>query len=134
MIRKLRLAMAGLVLFTGLAGAAIPAATVYAYDPLKDACGTSQNGSPSSCADTNAGDGSVDPVSVVLTRVTNILAVILGVMAVIFILVGGFNYITANGDSSSIANAKKTIIYALVGLLVAFLARPIINFVLSKAV
>lgn len=115
----------------GLAVATVPASTVHAYDPLKDACSTASGAS--SCQAQSAGDGTVDPVSVVLTKVTNILAIILGVMAVIFILVGGFNYITANGDSSSIANAKKTIIYALVGLLVAFLARPIINFVLSKA-
>jgi cytochrome bd-type quinol oxidase subunit 2 len=65
--------------------------------------------------------------------IVNIFSVIVGIVAVIMIIIGGFKYITSGGDSGSITSAKHTIIYALVGLVIVALAQFIVKFVLSKA-
>lgn len=63
--------------------------------------------------------------------VVKILSVLLGVAAVIMIIISGFKFVVSGGDSNEVSNAKKTIIYALVGLIVAVLARPIVSLVLK---
>jgi len=66
-----------------------------------------------------------------LTIVVNILLFILGAIAVIMIVVGGIRYTTSNGDSGQTKSAKDTILYAVVGLVVAMLAYAIVNFVVK---
>ena len=65
--------------------------------------------------------------------VINILSVVVGIVAVIMIIVGGFRYITSGGDPNRIASAKNTIIYALIGLLIAAFAQVIVRFVLKQS-
>lgn len=54
---------------------------------------------------------------------------ILGGIAIIVIIVAGLMYTISSGDSGKVAAAKNTIIYAVVGLVVAMLAVVIISFV-----
>lgn len=78
------------------------------------------------CSDT----GQVDKI---ITAVVNILSVIVGIVAVIMIVIGGFKYITSSGDANKTASARNTIIYALVGLIIVALAQVIVRFVLARA-
>ncbi len=71
------------------------------------------------------GDGGV------ITTVTNILLFIVGALAVIMIIIGGIRYATSGGNTSSVTAAKNTILYAIVGLIIAFLAFAAVNFVLG---
>lgn len=110
-----------------------PVAVNAAVNPFDGVCTQTQNSGAGSSAACNAPTG--DPIAGdngVLVSITNILATVAGIVATIFVIWGGFKYITANGDSSQISTAKKTIIYALVGAIVALLARPLINLVLSR--
>lgn len=63
--------------------------------------------------------------------ITNTLLFILGAIAVIMIIIGGIRYVVSGGDSTSITGAKNTILYAVIGLVVAILAYAIVNFVLT---
>lgn len=63
--------------------------------------------------------------------VVNTMIFLLGTVAVIMIILGGIKYATSNGDSSSIKSAKDTIMYAIIGLVVAILSFAIVNFVLD---
>lgn len=65
--------------------------------------------------------------------VVNIMLFILGAIAVIMIIIGGIRYATSNGDSSSIKAAKDTILYAVIGLVVAIMSYAIVNFIVSTA-
>jgi len=65
--------------------------------------------------------------------VVNILSLIVGVVAVIMIIIGGFRYITSGGESGNVSGAKNTLIYAIVGLLIVALAQLIVHFVLGQA-
>lgn len=67
-----------------------------------------------------------------ITNIINVMLYLIGVVAVIMIIVGAFRYITSHGDSSQISAAKNTIMYAVIGLVVAIAAFAIVNFVLSS--
>jgi hypothetical protein len=68
----------------------------------------------------------------IIARVTNLIAIISGIAAVIMIVISGFFFITANGDSGKISSAKKTLTYAVIGLVVIALARTIVVFVVGR--
>jgi hypothetical protein len=67
-----------------------------------------------------------------LRKFINIFSVIVGVVAVIMIIVGGFRYITSGGASEKVTGAKNTILYAIIGLIIVALAQIIVRFVLSN--
>jgi uncharacterized membrane protein YidH (DUF202 family) len=63
--------------------------------------------------------------------ITNVLSVIFGILgaiALLVIVIAGLRYITSAGEPQKTENAKNTIIYALIGLVVAISAEAIINF------
>ena len=64
--------------------------------------------------------------------IVNIMLFIIGAIAVIMIIYGGIRYVTSGGDSSSVKAAKDTILYAVIGLIVAILAYAIVNFVVTS--
>ena len=53
-------------------------------------------------------------------------------MSVIMLIYGGIQYVLSTGDSGKVTNAKNTILYAVVGLIVAILSYAIVNFVLTS--
>lgn len=69
------------------------------------------------------------------SALASILQIVLGVaaaLAVLMIVLGGLRFITAQGNPQDAAKARSTIVYALVGLLVAISAEAIVSFALSK--
>jgi hypothetical protein len=68
-----------------------------------------------------------------IADIINIFSVIVGIVAVIMIIIGGFKYITSGGDSGNVTGAKNTILYAIIGLVIVALAQFIVKFVLSKS-
>jgi hypothetical protein len=67
----------------------------------------------------------------IITNITNVLLFVVGALAVIMIIWGGIRYATSGGNASNVTAAKNTILYAIVGLIIAFLAFAIVNWVLS---
>lgn len=64
--------------------------------------------------------------------VVEILSIVVGIAAVIMIIISGLKYVTSGGDSGSIASAKNTLIYAIIGLAVAASAQLFVRFVLEN--
>lgn len=64
-------------------------------------------------------------------QVTNTILYIVGIIAVIMLIIGGIKYVVSGGDSKKVTDAKNTILYAIIGLIIAFLAYAIVNFVIS---
>lgn len=77
----------------------------------------------------SSGGPSIDAI---LKNGLNLFSFIIGVVAVIMIMVGGFKFITANGDAGQVSSARNTILYAIVGLVIAALAQVIVKFVLGR--
>ncbi len=67
----------------------------------------------------------------VFRTITQILLYILGIVAVIMLIWGGLRYILSGGDAKKVTDAKNTVLYAIIGLIIAFLAYAIVSFVIS---
>ncbi|MGH7158300.1 MAG: Mbov_0395 family pilin-like conjugal transfer protein [Candidatus Saccharimonadales bacterium] len=76
-----------------------------------------------------------DPIagpSGLISDITGVVAVVGGIAAVVFIMVGGFKFVTSGGDSGKVQEAKKTIMWSVIGLVVIVMARTIIVFVINR--
>lgn len=144
---KRNIIVAILALFVGAAGVAFaPDGQVSAQAIKSNLCKGSElslsegDCNARMCTERNAaGDctereerSSTDKLNDLIASIVNIFSVIVGVIAVIMIIFGGFKYITSGGDSGKISSAKTTIIYAIVGLIIVALAQVIVRFVLNK--
>lgn len=64
--------------------------------------------------------------------ITNVLLFIIGAISVIMLIIGGIRYVVSGGDSAAVTSAKNTILYAVVGIVVAILAYALVNFVITS--
>ncbi len=67
-----------------------------------------------------------------IKNIINVLLFIVGAIAVFAIIIGGIRFVTSSGDQASVKAARETILYAVVGLVVAIMAFAIVNFVVDK--
>ena len=72
-----------------------------------------------------------DNLTKVIGSIVSAVIAILGVVAIIFIVVGGIGYMTSTGDAGKVKKAKDTILYACIGLIICALAFAITQFVIS---
>ncbi len=64
-------------------------------------------------------------------QITNTILYIVGIIAVIMLIIGGIKYVISGGDSKKVTDAKNTVLYAIIGLVIAVFAYAIVNFVIS---
>lgn len=76
------------------------------------------------------GLGEADLITVVLNLIRAALGII-GILAVVMILLGGFRWLLSGGDEEKIAQAKRTIGATIVGLVIILLSWAIVNFVIN---
>lgn len=67
----------------------------------------------------------------IFKKVVNIMLFVIGAVAVIMLIYGGVKYVTSGGAQDKVAEAKNTILYAIVGIVVALLAFAVVNFVVT---
>ena len=68
----------------------------------------------------------------IVKNIINIIIGVVGIIAVVMMIMGGISFIISQGDSAKVTKARNTILYGVVGLVVALLAFAIVNFVLSS--
>lgn len=121
--------LASLLVFVGASFAVLPAATSAQSVGKQQACEATGGTWSGDACNKLAAEGAINTT---IGNVVTIFSVIVGVVAVIMIIVGGFKYVTSNGDSSQITSAKNTIVYAIVGLIIVAIAQILVRFVLTK--
>ena len=121
MKKTMRTALAGLLLVPVLAlGVSVVTSTADVAAQIKVG------------VDTVGSTGAEDvELGVIIKNVINGLLYVVGALAVIMLVWGGIRYTTSAGNSNSVSAAKNTILYAIIGLVVAFLAYAIVNWVLK---
>ncbi len=140
MVRKVALSLQALVLVMGVgtasvAGVAMSAGVAYAAqsdcntdvgpganDPLTAGASCSQGGSQK---DNLFGQGGI------FTVIANTLIFLVGAISVIFLIIGGLRYVISNGDSKNVTAAKDTILYAIIGIVVAVISFALVQFVIT---
>lgn len=70
----------------------------------------------------------------VFSRITNTVLLIVGLISVIMLVYGGLRYILSGGDSKKVTDAKNTILYAIIGLIISMLAYAIVHFILNSVI
>ncbi len=70
-------------------------------------------------------------INVIFSAVSNALIFLIGALAVIMIIIGALRYITSNGDPKQAEAARNTILYSVIGLILAIAAYAIVNFVVT---
>ena len=123
-MKRLKLIIASLTIAVFGVVALVPASTSYALDPLA-ACNGAGNGDNAVCQNKS------DNANKLIGTLVNTLLFVVGTLSVIMIIWAGISYTISTGDSGKVTRAKNTLVYSIVGLIVAFLAYAIVNWVLQ---
>ncbi|MCX6811223.1 MAG: pilin [Candidatus Berkelbacteria bacterium] len=67
----------------------------------------------------------------VIARLINVAFIAAGLVAVIYLIIGGFRYVTSSGNAEAIEGAKATILNAIIGLIVIFISFLLVNYILG---
>jgi hypothetical protein len=104
-----------------------------AFDPIGVGvdCSDRQNATSAACTSKTVTNPLSGPGGII-TKAARIVAYVAGLAAIIVIIYSGIKYITSNGDSNKIANARSTLTSALIGLLVIALSASLLAFFVSK--
>lgn len=90
------------------------------------ACDAGSAGSSDICAAKDK-----DEATDIVKRLIEVFLFVIGALSVIMIIHSGFKYVNSRGDPESVKNAKNTLLYAVVGLIVAILSFAIVDFVVG---
>ena len=93
--------------------------------------GTNVDSSVSGGCGSNTDNNGESAIKSVAQKIIDAFSVIVGAVSVVMIIYGGFRYITSGGDSGKVGNAKNTLIYAIVGLVIVALAQIIVHYVIN---
>lgn len=108
-----------------LSFAVVPALSVHAIDAKAEACkGANLDPNNPNCSDAGFTAG--------FKNITNVLIYIIGSISVLMIIIGGIRYVVSGGNENATKGAKDTILFAIVGVVVALFAYAIVNFVIEK--
>ena len=66
-----------------------------------------------------------------IVTVINFMLFFLGIIAVAFVIFAGFLFLTSRGDDGQVEKAKKTLIYAVIGIVIVMLSFAIVNTVIQ---
>ncbi len=78
------------------------------------------------------GNRSTDIKELVRNVIVDLLLPIAGIIAVLFIIIGGYQYITSGGNEEQAESGKKTLQNAVIGLIIIILSYVIINVVITS--
>jgi hypothetical protein len=133
-LKNLKMFLVSLLAVFTVGTVAVPLAVpAYAADLKGDACAglnTFDGSTAPDCSTTASGSNKVNSL---VKSIVALLSWIVGIVAVIALIVAGFKYITSGGSSEKVGEAKRALIYALVGILVVVLAQFIVGFAFNTA-
>jgi len=66
-----------------------------------------------------------------IPRAINLMLFVVGILAIFMLIFGGIRYVVSGGNESRVKDAKNTILYAIIGLVVAILGYAVVQWVIS---
>jgi hypothetical protein len=127
--KKLALSFQAFVLAFGFGAASLAvAAPAMAANNCTDEL-TIQNGAQ--CAKADSAKENLFAPNGVFSIVANTLIFLVGAVAVIYLIIGGLRYVVSSGDSKAVESAKNTILYAIIGIVVAVISFALVQFVIN---
>lgn len=105
--------------------------TIPSYAATTDICSST---APQEVKDAAGCSGNTNALPNVIVGILNAIILVCGLVAVIYVIIGGINYMTSAGDAGKLEKAKKTILYACIGLIIVVLSFAIVNFTISNII
>ena len=121
-----------------LAGAVVAIAGLFAAPAMAVTCQSStlrageEVASYAQCNLPKGEEGKETNLFQTIQTIINWILAVLGLVAVIMVILGGFTYMTSQGDPQKTKRGRDTILYGIIGLIIALLAFAIVNFVLAN--
>ncbi len=117
--------------------AAPPASAIDIFSPsgTTSACdNTNAASKPAICKD-DAANSKTNPIigpDGIITTITRLLALLVGIISVIIIIVSGLRLVLSGSDTNKATTARRGIVYSAVGLAIAAMAQALVTLVLTK--
>ncbi len=67
----------------------------------------------------------------IIPRAINLMLFFVGILAVFMLIWGGMRYVLSGGDGGKVKDAKNTILYAIIGLVIAILGYAVVNWIIQ---
>ncbi len=87
---------------------------------------------PAACQDSAGNTNPLYGKDGIITKIINILTIIVGIAAIFTIIFAGLKFITSGSNPQEVSKAREMIIYAVIGVFIAAIAQAIVRLVLSK--
>lgn len=91
-----------------------------------------ESGKSAVCNDRGLAGNPISGTDGLILRIADILALFSGAIAVIIIILAGLRFVTAAGSTEDIAGARRTLIYAVVGLVIIAISRTLVGFIVTR--
>jgi hypothetical protein len=107
-----------------------PAVLAEEFNPAENCTGAAA--SSAYCQNLGSDTDPITGEEGVLKKVIDLLIVAAGVISVIMVIVGGLRFVLSNGEPEKATSGRKTVIYALVGLVIVIISQLIVSFALTS--
>lgn len=84
------------------------------------------------CKSISNNNSTGNPINNIIDSILGVITYIAGILAVILILVSGYRFVTSGGNPNAITQARQTLMYALIGIIVVAVSQSLILFIFSK--
>ncbi len=137
--KKIALSLQAITLMFGLGTGTIAAVAISSGPAFADAnnCSADPTAAPdplgagAACSQGKSQKETLFGTQGIFTVAANTLIFLVGAIAVIYLIIGGLRYVISGGDSKAVTAAKDTILYAIVGIVVAVISFALVQFVIG---
>lgn len=129
MIKKLYLALLAVMISLSI----LAPASVGAFEPFKDdVCRGPAATQTSVCTDGKSAENPISGSNGAILKAVNVLAFVAGAAAVIIIILASIRMISSGGSTDEVAGARRSVVFAAVGLVIIIFARTLVAFIIGK--
>ena len=76
-------------------------------------------------------EGCPENLFLLFKNISNVVLGVIGVIAIVMLVIGGIRYMVSGGDSKKITDAKNTVLYAIIGLIICLISAIIVNTIIT---
>lgn len=113
----------------------VPVIAICGMAPATSAAAATTYSSISESADAVKADDQADSLfgdGGIFIKITNTALFLVGAISVVMLIYGGIRYTVSGGESGAVTNAKNTILYAIVGIVISIVAYAVVQFVVNQ--
>ena len=76
--------------------------------------------------------GEIARLEILIPRIIQILLIVAGLVAFVYLIIGGYQYVTAGGNAEQATAARTTILNAIIGLVIIFASYAVVTWFMAR--